>query len=106
MLNIQRSTGFLQIIITGLASISITLFLIELRTIGGLEWVELIAYDGMVRLRPENAIDERILVVGITEKDIQDRGGYLQFPDQVYADAIAKLQQSAPRVIGSIGLSR
>jgi adenylate cyclase len=89
-----------ELLFTGLASISITLFLIGLRSIGGLEWVELIAYDGMVRLRPENAIDERILVVGITEKDIQDRGGYLQFPDQVYADAIAKLQQSAPRVIG------
>lgn len=89
-----------ELLFTGLASISITIFLVGLRAMGGLEWAELVAYDGMVRLRPSQGVDGRLLVVGITEKDIQDRGGYLQLPDQVYADAIAKLQQSAPRVIG------
>jgi adenylate cyclase len=89
-----------ELLFTGMASIGITLLLIGLRAVGGLEWVELVAYDGMVRLRPSQGMDERLLVVGITEKDIQARGGYLQLPDQVYADAIKTLQQAAPKAIG------
>jgi adenylate cyclase len=85
---------------TVIASLGITALLLLLRAVGGLEWIELVAYDGMMRLRPSPSKDERLLVVGITEKDIQDRGGYLQLSDGIYAEAIAKLQQSSPRAIG------
>jgi adenylate cyclase len=67
---------------------------------GTLEWIELITYDWMVRRQPPNLPDTRILVVGITEQDIQDRGGILQFPDQVYADLFTKLFAAKPRVVG------
>ena len=86
--------------ITLIASVVVTLLIGGVRFQGGLEWLELVAYDWMMRLRPAPALDSRILVVGITEQDIQDQGGQLQFPDQVYAQLLAKLQAAKPRAIG------
>ena len=80
--------------------IAVTLLVLGLRAFGLLQWIELTAYDWMVRQQPTLAPDPRILVVGITERDIQDRGGRLQFPDQVYADLLAKLLALQPRAIG------
>jgi adenylate cyclase len=86
--------------VTAIASIAVALFILGLRAVGTLEWIELIAYDWIVRLQPARPPDNRILAVGITEQDIQDKGGILQFPDQVYADLFAKLLAAKPRVVG------
>ena len=67
--------------------------------LGGLQALELVVYDQMMRLRPGWPPDPRILVVGITEEDIQT---YNRSPlsDQLIAELIAKLLQLEPHVIG------
>jgi adenylate cyclase len=86
--------------VTAIASVAVALFILGLRAVGSLEWIELITYDWMVRRQPPNPPDSRILVIGITEQDIQDRGSILQFSDQAYADLFAKLLAAKPRVVG------
>ncbi len=87
-------------IVGAIASVAATLLILGLRSLGTLEWLELVTYDVMMRLRPVQTPDSRILVVGITEQDIQDQGSILQFPDQAYADLLAKLWAEKPRAIG------
>jgi adenylate cyclase len=61
---------------------------------------ELVAYDRFVQMRASNPVDNRLLVIGITEQDLQRLGGKLQLPDQVYAQLLAKLRPYNPRAIG------
>lgn len=65
-----------------------------------LEIFELVAYDRFMQGRPTSKVDERILVVAITEADLQEQGGRLQLPDAVYAKAIKNLLKYKPRAIG------
>ncbi|NJL48706.1 MAG: CHASE2 domain-containing protein [Leptolyngbyaceae cyanobacterium SM2_5_2] len=62
----------------------------------GLEWKML---DTLLRWRPAEAIDERILIVGVTEDDIQQAGTY-PIPDQVLADLLVTLEAANPRAVG------
>ncbi len=96
----QRQEQNVISIAAAIASIATALFILGLRGLGSLEWLELVTYDFMMRLRPNIPPDSRILVVGITEQDIQDQGSILQFSDQVYADLLTKLWEAKPRVIG------
>jgi adenylate cyclase len=86
--------------VAAIASLSVTFLVLLLRGIGSLQWLELLSYDWMMRLRPDPTVDSRILVVGITEKDLQSRGSLLQLPDMVYAELLAKLRPAQPRAIG------
>ncbi len=74
-----------------------------LRAIGFLEPLELDAYDMLLRTRAMTAAgagtDPRILVVRITEQDIQDQGTW-PLPDGVIAQAIAALSAAGARAIG------
>jgi len=72
--------------------------LLVLKYLGKIESLELMAYDRMVQLRGSRPTDNRLLIVGITERDIEK----LQVvpPDQLLARAIATLQSHNPRVIG------
>ncbi len=79
-------------------------FLVTLILLGGwrLGWfqsLELNAYDWIVRLRPVQPPDSRILVVGITENDIQ---AIKQFPltDAKLTEALRKLLVYKPALIG------
>jgi CHASE2 domain-containing sensor protein/tRNA A-37 threonylcarbamoyl transferase component Bud32 len=69
------------------------------RTAGGLQGVELAVYDQMLRWRPEEPTDERVLVVGVTEADIQ-RLGQWPLRDQTLVEALRVLLAANPRVIG------
>ncbi len=69
------------------------------RQLGWFEPLELRAYDQMVRLQPDLGIDDRLLVVEITEADLRELQRATP-SDQSIADAIATLQQYDPRVIG------
>ena len=73
--------------------------LLGVRQLGWLQPLELAAFDLMVRVRPEEGPDPRLLVVGITEQDIQTLKQY-PVSDQVLAQLIGKLQQYQPRAIG------
>lgn len=82
-----------------IASAAVTLSLMGARQLGILEPLELSAYDQMVRWRPEEQPDSRLLVVGITEADIQK---LKQWPisDRKIAEILQKIDQMQPAVIG------
>ncbi|WP_414620669.1 EAL domain-containing protein [Calothrix sp. CCY 0018] len=81
------------------ASIIMTALVWGVKQIGWLQFLELVSYDYMVRLQPEKAEDSRLLVVEITEEDIFQEN---QWPisDRTLAQALQKLQQLQPKVIG------
>lgn len=69
-----------------------------IRGLGLLQGTELWAFDQLVRLRPQEESDDRIVIVGISEKDLQT----YNFPisDRLLADALNKIKQQQPRAIG------
>jgi len=72
---------------------------IVLRLTGALQLLEWAALDQFFRWRPPEPTSERIAIVAITEKDIQNAG---QWPisDQMLAQLIEKLKQQQPKAIG------
>jgi diguanylate cyclase (GGDEF)-like protein len=82
-----------------LTSVLVSGLLIGVRHIGGIQPWELLAYDQMVRLRPETPPDSRLLIVAITEEDIQAQKRW-PLPDRVIAQLIENLQKYKPRTIG------
>jgi len=72
---------------------------IGIRQMGWLQPLELGAYDRLMQLRPMPGPDPRLLVVAVTEADIQ-RYRSLSLPDQLYAQALQKLLKHQPRAIG------
>jgi CHASE2 domain-containing sensor protein/tRNA A-37 threonylcarbamoyl transferase component Bud32 len=83
----------------GLVGLLTTGSVAVMRQIGWLEPLELAAFDRIVQLSPQPSPDPRILVVGITEADIQAQK---RFPlaDEVVAQTMQKLQVYKPRAIG------
>jgi len=83
-------------IITGLLVI---LFIVGIRQAGWLESLELYAYDWHIRLRADIGPDPRLLIIGITEKDIQK---YKKFPlpDEKYTQVLQQILQFEPAVVG------
>lgn len=80
--------------------LAITATLLGVRHQGGLQPLELAAYDQFVRLHSNKAApDPRILVVTITEKDIRVQQKW-PFSDRVVAQLLRKLQTMQPAVIG------
>lgn len=69
-----------------------------LRAAGGLQSLELGAYDLAFRLRPAAELDDRITLITETEEDLQ-RWGY-PLSDEVLAQVIDRLSQGGARVIG------
>lgn len=69
------------------------------RMAGLLQPLELMALDTLLRLRPTEPVDERILIVGIDEGDIRQVGTY-PIPDRDIADLLQRLQTYQPSMIG------
>ena len=82
-----------------LTSILVTGILLGVRYFGVLQTLELAVYDQMVRWQPDAAPDSRLLIVGITEEDIQNQQ-QVPLADEVVAELLETLQQYQPRVIG------
>jgi adenylate cyclase len=82
-----------------LTSLVATGLIIGLRSQGKLEGLELGAYDYMMRSRADEGPDQRFLIVGITDVDIQKRKEY-PIEDGTLATLLAKLEEHKPRVIG------
>ncbi|PSB32081.1 CHASE2 domain-containing protein [Chlorogloea sp. CCALA 695] len=101
----QRQSSIRQIWRTGLrmllTSIVVTSVVVGVRQQGALETWELAASDSLQRLRPLEGADPRLLVVTITEADIQ-----AQFPrqgslsDRTLEQLLMVLEQYQPRAIG------
>jgi CHASE2 domain-containing sensor protein len=67
------------------------------RHLGGVEYLELKIFDQMIRLRADEGPDPRLVVVGITEEDIQQQQ---QWPisDRVFAELFAKFASSSAEI--------
>ncbi|MEB3356290.1 MAG: CHASE2 domain-containing protein [Synechococcales bacterium] len=76
----------------------VTLAVMIIRLAGFLQGIELAAYDQLMRARPAEAIDSRILVVEVTQEDVNDQGGY-PLTDQALVETIRALQIHEPRAI-------
>ncbi|QZZ19957.1 CHASE2 domain-containing protein [Leptothermofonsia sichuanensis E412] len=83
-------------------SLAITALITGVRYLGWLQPVELHAFDQLMRLRPEEGTDSRLLVVTIDDEDIQkqpqpDRGS---LSDGAFSQLLKQLDRYQPRVIG------
>lgn len=94
-----RRTTAIAIVFVGMASLVSTLGIAGMRRLGWLQPLELAAFDRMVQLKPAPPVDDRLLVVEITEADIQAQN---RFPlsDGAIAQTIKQLQTYKPRAIG------
>lgn len=76
-----------------------TLAILTIRALGWLQPMEWTALDIYFQLRPTEAVDNRIIIVGFSEKDIQtlktDR-----LSDELLAQLLTRIKQQKPRVIG------
>ncbi|MEO1209699.1 MAG: adenylate/guanylate cyclase domain-containing protein [Cyanobacteria bacterium J06638_20] len=83
----------------GVTSLVVASLVIGVKQLGGWQPLELRIYDWMVRQRPGALPDPRLLIVGITEADIQALGRITP-SDADLAQAIAVLESKNPRLIG------
>lgn len=80
-------------------SLGVTGLVLGAKQIGWLEMAELAAYDGGIRWRKPLPPDPRLLIVAITEADI-NRIGTWPIPDRTIARVIDKLTTANASVIG------
>jgi adenylate cyclase len=80
-------------------SLAIAGLVIVVEQVGWLEPLELRAYDRLIRLRPDQGADPRLLIVAITEADIQ-RLNQDTPSDQDVATVLTNLQRHQPQGIG------
>ena len=91
VLTVGRSVILTSVVVTGVV--------VGLRYLGTMQGMELGAYDRLMRSRPDESQDDRLLVVGVTERDIQTRKEY-PIKDETLAQLLEKLQQYQPQTIG------
>lgn len=85
--------------IATLPGIFVLALIIFFRLNGSLQFIEWVTLDSFLRLRPWEPIDERVVIVGINEEDIQGIRNY-PIPDREIAKLLLTLQKYKPRVIG------
>ena len=84
-------------------SVAIAITLILSRQIGLLEQWDLAAYDQLLRLRPAEAVDSRMLIITNTKADIAqqtDRIGNSSLSEKTLLDLLDKLKLLKPEVVG------
>lgn len=80
-------------------SLTLTSGVLGLRHLGFLQGAELAAYDGFVQAQPDQGPDNRLLVVGIDEVDLQRLREY-PISDLTLTRLIQRLNQDQPKAIG------
>lgn len=85
-----------------LTSVVVTALVMGVRQLGMLQALELHTFDQLLRLRPAEGPDPRLLVVTVTEADIatQKERGPGSVSDRALAQLLEKLEQYQPRAIG------
>nr|WP_299415428.1 CHASE2 domain-containing protein [Acaryochloris sp. IP29b_bin.148] len=84
-------------------SLILTAALMGLRGIGALQPLEFWAFDQLMRRRPVEGPDPRILVVLVKDEDIQAQGPQARrssLADQTLTKLLTQLEQAQPRAIG------
>jgi CHASE2 domain-containing sensor protein len=89
--------GLLKVL---LASVAVTGLVMGMRSLGLLQSWELNVFDQMMRLRPAENPDPRLLIVKITAEDIKNLGGEYPLHDRTVLRLLKKLEEHQPRVIG------
>ncbi len=80
----------------------VTGFLVGMRSLGLMEKWELSAFDSMMRMKPAENPDERLLIIKVTEKDIQAQQERQKssLSDAALQELLKKLEPHQPRAIG------
>lgn len=82
-----------------IASLSVTSLVWGIRQTGGLQHLEVQAFDQLTRLRGDQTTDPRLLVVTVTEDDIRTANRW-PLSDQVVEQTLNILQTHEPQAIG------
>jgi CHASE2 domain-containing sensor protein len=82
-----------------LISVAVALGVLGIRNFGLLHPLELQAFDQLQRLRSPEQPDSRLLIVAVTEADIQSRKEW-PLSDHTLSQVLSKLEQYQPQVIG------
>lgn len=100
MLQLRKLTFWPSIAVIFVSGI-VFLAIIGIRSAGYLEYLELMAYDWFIRIQPAIAVtpSQPIVVIGITEDDIQKQGRW-PISDETVAKALEILIRCKPRSIG------
>jgi len=96
---LTHSFAFADLQPLAITCIAVTVTLLGVRHLGWLQPLELNAFDLMVQLRPDPGPDPRLLIVEITERDIN---AFKRWPisDRVLAKALAEIARLEPTAIG------
>lgn len=81
-----------------MAGPGVAVILLVFRGLGFWQPLEWAAYDYLFLLRPESPQDDRILIVGLTEPDIERWGSPIK--DETLATLLETLEEGEPRAIG------
>ncbi|NEP02090.1 MAG: CHASE2 domain-containing protein [Symploca sp. SIO2E9] len=92
----QRAKLWREVIIPGALIVGIVV-LVRFTTV--LQVHEWMAFDYFLQQRPSEAVDQRIVIVGINEDDLKNMGGF-PVPDKYLAKMLNILNEYQPRVIG------
>ena len=76
----------------------VAMMVIGMRSLGLLQTLEFKAFDTLMKMRPNEGVDSRLLIVEATEKDV-NRLGY-PIPDGKLAQTIEIIKQHQPSTIG------
>jgi CHASE2 domain-containing sensor protein/two-component sensor histidine kinase len=87
------------IILGTLPGLAVIAGLLILRGLGAMQSLELMAFDQLMRLRPQESIDSRVVIIGITESDLQQLGSY-PVSDRILAQTIQSIAKLQPAAIG------
>ncbi|MEH1919431.1 CHASE2 domain-containing protein [Nostoc sp.] len=88
--------------ITFLVSVLIPSLITGVRSLGFMQQWELSAFDSMMRMRPDEGVDKRLLVITVTEADIQaqEQRQKSSLSDSTLQKLLQKLSIYKPRAIG------
>jgi CHASE2 domain-containing sensor protein len=88
--------------ITFLVSVLIASLITGVRSLGFMQKWELSAFDSMMRMRPDEGVDQRLLVITVTEADIQaqEQRQKSSLSDSTLQKLLQKLSLYKPRAIG------
>jgi CHASE2 domain-containing sensor protein len=100
----NQNTSTISIWQVGLVSITVSSIAITIRMFGFLQAWELQAYDQLMRWRPNEGIDKRLLLVTVTDEDVQSQPvaerAAASLSERSLALLLKKLEHSQPRAIG------
>ena len=85
--------------IAAIPGIILIIIVVFARLSGSLQFLEWMLLDAFLRMRPDEPVNEKVVIVGINENDIQKIGRY-PIPDGEIAELINKIEAYKPRVIG------